>query len=288
FPDYDVTVRGAVSIGRRLMDPLSELVKIDPKSIGVGQYQHDVDQKQLKLRLDQVVERCVNEVGVDVNMASPYLLQHVSGLSTTLAKNIVEHRKSIGEFSSRKELLKVKGLGPKAFEQAAGFLRISDAKDPLDNSSVHPERYALVRSMAKKAGRSSTELVGDWMLEMDLSKFANEDIGTLTLNDIATELAKPGRDPRGEAKPFAFAKDIKDISDVKVGQILPGKVSNITHFGAFVNIGIKNDGLLHLSQLANRYVSDPKEVVQLGQQIKVKVIEVDASRKRINLSLKDL
>lgn len=288
FPTYDVTVRGAVSIGRRLMDPLSELVKIDPKSIGVGQYQHDVDQKQLKYRLDQVVERCVNEVGVDLNMASPYLLQYVSGLSTALAKNIVEHRKTNGEFTSRKELLKVKGLGPKAFEQAAGFLRIADSTDPLDNSSVHPERYAMIRDLAKKAGIKRAQLVGTWMQDLDLKEHVNEDLGLLTLNDIALELAKPGRDPRGAAKPFAFAKEIKDISDVKVGQILPGKVSNITHFGAFVNIGIKNDGLLHLSQLANRYVSDPKEVVQLGQQLKVKVIEVDASRKRINLSLKDL
>jgi len=286
FPDYDVTVRGAVSIGRRLMDPLSELVKIDPKSIGVGQYQHDVNQKRLKERLDQVVERCVNRVGVNLNLASEHLLQHISGLSKTMAKNIIEHRSAHGNFNNRQELLKVKGLGAKAFEQAAGFLRIDNGDEALDNTGVHPERYDLVLKMLKDAGKNRNEIQGDWMDKIDLSAYINEEIGLPTLLDISDELKKPGRDPRGKAKQFEFASFVKSIEDLKEGLILPGKVSNITHFGAFVDIGVKQDGLVHLSQLADRYVSDPLDVVRLGQEVRVKVLEVDASRKRIQLTMR--
>ena len=288
FPDYDVTVRGAVSIGRRLMDPLSELVKIDPKSIGVGQYQHDVNQKRLKERLDQVVERCVNRVGVNLNLASEHLLQHISGLSKTMAKNIIEYRSAHGNFSNRQELLKVKGLGAKAFEQAAGFLRIDNGDEALDNTGVHPERYDLVLKMLKDAGKSRNEIQGDWMDKIDLSSYINEEIGLPTLLDISDELKKPGRDPRGNAKQFEFASFVKSIEDLKEGLILPGKVSNITHFGAFVDIGVKQDGLVHLSQLADRYVSDPLDVVRLGQEVRVKVLEVDASRKRIQLTMRGI
>ena len=288
FPDYDVTVRGAVSIGRRLMDPLSELVKIDPKSIGVGQYQHDVNQKRLKERLDQVVERCVNRVGVNLNLASEHLLQHISGLSKTMAKNIIEYRCAHGNFSNRQELLKVKGLGAKAFEQAAGFLRIDNGDEALDNTGVHPERYDLVLKMLKDAGKSRNEIQGDWMDKIDLSSYINEEIGLPTLLDISDELKKPGRDPRGNAKQFEFASFVKSIEDLKEGLILPGKVSNITHFGAFVDIGVKQDGLVHLSQLADRYVSDPLDVVRLGQEVRVKVLEVDASRKRIQLTMRGI
>ncbi|MDP4665388.1 MAG: RNA-binding transcriptional accessory protein [Flavobacteriaceae bacterium] len=288
FPDYDVTVRGAVSIGRRLMDPLSELVKIDPKSIGVGQYQHDVNQKRLKERLDQVVERCVNRVGVNLNLASEHLLQHISGLSKTMAKNIIEYRSAHGNFSNRQELLKVKGLGAKAFEQAAGFLRINNGDEALDNTGVHPERYDLVLKMLKDAGKSRNEIQGDWMDKIDLSSYINEEIGLPTLLDISDELKKPGRDPRGNAKQFEFASFVKSIEDLKEGLILPGKVSNITHFGAFVDIGVKQDGLVHLSQLADRYVSDPLDVVRLGQEVRVKVLEVDASRKRIQLTMRGI
>jgi uncharacterized protein len=288
FPDYDVTVRGAVSIGRRLMDPLSELVKIDPKSIGVGQYQHDVNQKRLKERLDQVVERCVNRVGVNLNLASEHLLQHISGLSKSMAKNIIEHRSAHGNFSNRQELLKVKGLGAKAFEQAAGFLRIDNGDETLDNTGVHPERYDLVLKMLKDAGKSRNEIQGDWMDKIDLSSYINEEIGLPTLLDISDELKKPGRDPRGNAKQFEFASFVKSIEDLKEGLILPGKVSNITHFGAFVDIGVKQDGLVHLSQLADRYVSDPLDVVRLGQEVRVKVLEVDASRKRIQLTMRGI
>lgn len=288
FPDYDVTVRGAVSIGRRLMDPLSELVKIDPKSIGVGQYQHDVNQKRLKERLDHVIERCVNRVGVNLNLASEHLLQHISGLSKSMAKNIIEHRSVHGNFSNRQELLKVKGLGAKAFEQAAGFLRIDNGDETLDNTGVHPERYDLVLKMLKDAGKSRDEIQGDWMEKIDLSSYINEEIGLPTLLDISDELKKPGRDPRGNAKQFEFASFVKSIEDLKEGLILPGKVSNITHFGAFVDIGVKQDGLVHLSQLADRYVSDPLEVVRLGQEVRVKVLEVDASRKRIQLTMRGI
>lgn len=288
FPDYDVTVRGAVSIGRRLMDPLSELVKIDPKSIGVGQYQHDVNQKRLKERLDQVIERCVNRVGVNLNLASEHLLQHISGLSKTMAKSIIEYRSVHGNFSNRQELLKVKGLGAKAFEQAAGFLRIDNGDESLDNTGVHPERYDLVLKMLKDAGKSRNEIQGDWMDKIDLWSYINEEIGLPTLLDISDELKKPGRDPRGNAKQFEFASFVKSIEDLKVGLILPGKVSNITHFGAFVDIGVKQDGLVHLSQLADRYVSDPLDVVRLGQEVRVKVLEVDASRKRIQLTMRGI
>ncbi|MDG1158300.1 MAG: Tex family protein [Flavobacteriales bacterium] len=288
FPDYDVTVRGAVSIGRRLMDPLSELVKIDPKSIGVGQYQHDVNQKRLKERLDQVVERCVNRVGVNLNLASEHLLQHISGLSKTMAKNIIEHRSKHGNFSNRQELKKVKGLGAKAFEQAAGFLRIDNGDEALDNTGVHPERYELIKTMLKEADKDLNKIQGDWMEKIDLSAYINEEIGLPTLLDISEELKKPGRDPRGNAKQFEFASFVKSIEDLKEGLILPGKVSNITHFGAFVDIGVKQDGLVHLSQLADRYVSDPLDVVRLGQEVRVKVLEVDASRKRIQLTMRGI
>lgn len=288
FPDYDVTVRGAVSIGRRLMDPLSELVKIDPKSIGVGQYQHDVNQKRLKERLDQVVERCVNRVGVNLNLASEHLLQHISGLTKTMAKNIIEHRSEHGNFSNRQELKKIKGLGAKAFEQAAGFLRIDKGDEALDNTGVHPERYELIKMMLKEAGKDLNEIQGDWMEKIDLSAYINNEIGLPTLLDISEELKKPGRDPRGNTKQFEFARFVNSIEDLKEGLILPGKVSNITHFGAFVDIGVKQDGLVHLSQLADRYVSDPLDVVRLGQEVRVKVLEVDASRKRIQLTMRGI
>lgn len=288
FPDYDVTVRGAVSIGRRLMDPLSELVKIDPKSIGVGQYQHDVNQKRLKERLDQVVEHCVNRVGVNLNLASEHLLQHISGLTKTMAKNIIEHRSEHGNFSNRQELKKIKGLGAKAFEQAAGFLRIDKGDEALDNTGVHPERYELIKMMLKEAGKDLNEIQGDWMEKIDLSAYINNEIGLPTLLDISEELKKPGRDPRGNTKQFEFARFVNSIEDLKEGLILPGKVSNITHFGAFVDIGVKQDGLVHLSQLADRYVSDPLDVVRLGQEVRVKVLEVDASRKRIQLTMRGI
>ncbi len=290
FPDYDVTVRGAVSIGRRLMDPLAELVKIDPKSIGVGQYQHDVDQGKLKESLDQVVENCVNAVGVDLNTASMHLLTYVSGLGTQLAKNIVDFRKENGMFHSRDELKKVSRMGPKAFEQAAGFLRIQDAVNPLDNSAVHPESYYLVEQMAADLGHPVTDLIQDDKLrkEIDIKKYTNEKAGIPTLTDIMSELAKPGRDPRSTIKVFEFSPDILSIEDVKSGMVLPGIVTNITNFGAFVDIGVKQDGLVHISQLADRYVSNPADVVKLHQHVKVKVLEVDVSRKRIQLSMKNL
>lgn len=290
FPDYDVTVRGAVSIGRRLMDPLAELVKIDPKSIGVGQYQHDVDQGKLKESLDQVVENCVNAVGVDLNTASMHLLTYVSGLGPQLAKNIVDFRKENGMFHSRDELKKVPRMGPKAFEQAAGFLRIRDAVNPLDNSAVHPESYYLVEQMAEDVGHPVSDLIQDEKLRkaIDIKKYTNEKAGIPTLTDIMSELAKPGRDPRSTIKVFEFSPDILSIEDVKPGMMLPGIVTNITNFGAFVDIGVKQDGLVHISQLADRYVSNPADVVKLHQHVKVKVLEVDVSRKRIQLSMKNL
>jgi uncharacterized protein len=283
FPDYDVTVRGAVSIGRRLMDPLSELVKIDPKSIGVGQYQHEVDQKLLKESLDDVVVSAVNNVGVDVNVASSYLLQYVSGLSASLAENIVKHRQEIGAFQSRTELKKVKGLGPKAFEQAAGFLRIREGENPLDNSSVHPESYELVTKMAKKLKLSVPELLNNNEAIQVLKQTDFSEVDSFTFNDIIEELKKPGRDPRKKAKVMEFSKDIRSIEDLKVGFKLTGIVTNVTAFGAFVNIGIKENGLIHKSNLSESYVEDPTQFISLHDHVNVEVMEVDVARKRIGL-----
>lgn len=290
FPEYDVTVRGAVSIGRRLMDPLAELVKIDPKSIGVGQYQHDVDQTKLKGGLDQVVESCVNHVGVHLNTASKHLLTYVSGLGSQLAKNIVEYRAKNGAFKSRNELKKVPRLGEKAFEQCAGFLRITEAENPLDNTAVHPESYHIVEKMAKDLGCSVTDLIKSEELrsKIVLERYVTDTVGLPTLTDIMQELAKPGRDPRQGIKVFEFAEGIYGIDDLKPGMVLPGIVTNITNFGVFVDVGVKQDGLVHISQLANRYVSNPLDVVKLHQHVKVKVIEVDTARKRIQLSMKDV
>jgi protein Tex len=290
FPEYDVTVRGAVSIGRRLMDPLAELVKIDPKSIGVGQYQHDVDQTKLKNGLDTVVESCVNSVGVNVNTASKHLLTYVSGLGPKLAQGVVDYRTANGPFASRAELKKVPKLGPKAFEQCAGFLRIDNAKNPLDNSAVHPEAYYVVEKIAKDLGCKVKDLLENEQLRksIQLSKYVDDKVGLPTLNDIMQELAKPGRDPRSAAKVFEFAPDIHTIDDLREGMVLPGIVTNITNFGAFVDVGVKQDGLVHISQLADRYVANPLDVVKLHQHVKVKVVEVDKARKRIQLSMKGL
>ncbi len=287
FPDYDVTVRGAVSIGRRLMDPLAELVKIDPKSLGVGQYQHDVDQALLKKKLDTTVESCVNTVGVNLNTASSYLLSYVSGIGPALADNIVEYRAANGAYQSRKELLKVKRLGEKVFEQCAGFLRISDAKNPLDNSAVHPEAYHIVARMAADLGVSQKELVGNAELcsKIDASRYVGGDFGLPTINDIIGELKKPGRDPRQEAEVFEFACDIKSIDDLVTGMELPGIVTNITAFGAFVDIGIKQNGLIHASQMGVKGMADPSKVLKLHQKIKVAIISVDLDRGRIGLRL---
>lgn len=288
FPEYDVTVRGSVSIGRRLMDPLAELVKIDPKSIGVGQYQHDVDQNRLKGSLDQVVESCVNMVGVELNTASHHLLTYVSGLGPQLAKNIVEFRAENGPFSSRKQLTKVPRLGAKAFEQSAGFLRISGAKNPLDNSAVHPESYSIVEKMASDINCSVADLINNKALRdsVDLKQYVTEKVGMPTLTDIKAELEKPGRDPRKMIKVFEFSSDVHTINDLKQGMELPGIITNITNFGAFVDVGVKQDGLVHISQLADKYVSDPNEVVSLHQHVQVKVLEVDIQRKRIQLTMK--
>ncbi len=290
FPDHDVTVRGAISIGRRLMDPLAELVKIDPKSIGVGQYQHDVDQSQLKKSLDIVVESCVNSVGVNLNTASKHLLTYVSGLGPQLAQNIVDYRAKNGAFLSRDNLKKVPRLGTKAYEQAAGFLRIEQAKNPLDNTAVHPESYKVVNQMASNLGCKVNDLIKDKNLRsrIDLKNYVTSSIGLPTLTDIMNELDKPGRDPREEIKAFEFADGIYSIDDLYEGMELPGLVTNITNFGAFINIGVKQDGLVHISQLANKYVSDPNEIVKLQQQVKVRVMEVDKVRKRIQLSMKDI
>jgi uncharacterized protein len=289
FPDQDVTVRGAVSIGRRLLDPLSELVKIDPKSIGVGQYQHDVNQLKLKQALDRVVESAVNYVGVDVNTASRHLLQYVSGVNSTLANNIVRYRLEHGPFKSRDALKKVPLMGPKTFEQCAGFLRIPHAPNPLDNSSVHPESYALVQQMAADVQASLEDLIkkADVRKQIQKSKYVSENVGTFTIEDIIKELEKPGRDPRETIEEFRFDDSIKSIQDVKVGMKVPGIVTNVTRFGAFVDIGVKQDGLVHVSQLANRFVSDAAEVVKLNQKVTVTVTEVDVSRKRIALSMKE-
>ena len=288
FPDHDVTVRGAVSIGRRLLDPLSELVKIDAKSIGVGQYQHDVNQTKLKEGLDRVVESAVNFVGVDVNTASKHLLVYVSGLSATLAKNIVEYRLKNGPFKSRAELKKVPMMGPKSFEQCAGFLRIPGAENILDNSSVHPESYHVVEAMAKDLQASLEELIkqADLRKKINKKQYISETIGEFTINDILKELEKPGRDPRTQIEEFRFDETIKTIEDVKVGMQVPGLVTNITNFGAFVDIGVKQDGLVHISQLSNTYVSDPNQVVKLQQKVMVTVTEVDVARKRIALTMK--
>ncbi|WP_430809765.1 MULTISPECIES: Tex family protein [unclassified Carboxylicivirga] len=290
FPDHDVTVRGAVSIGRRLMDPLAELVKIDPKSIGVGQYQHDVDQTALKKSLDTVVESCVNAVGVNLNTASKHLLTYVSGLGPQLAQNIVNYRAENGPFETRDKLKKVPRLGAKAFEQAAGFLRIHKAKNPLDNTAVHPEAYKVVKQMAADMGCKVDDLIADKQLreKINLKDYVSDTIGLPTLNDIMKELDKPGLDPRSEIKTFAFAEGIYSIDDLHEGMVLPGLVSNITNFGAFVNIGVKQDGLVHISQLADRYVSDPNDVVKLQQQVQVKVLQIDRSRNRIQLSMRDI
>jgi len=287
FPDHDVTVRGAVSIGRRLMDPLAELVKIDPQSIGVGQYQHDVDQARLQTSLDEVVMSCVNAVGVEVNTASPHLLTYVSGLGPKLAQNIVDHRTENGPFHSRSELMKVKRMGDKVFEQAAGFLRIRNATNPLDTSAVHPESYHIVERMAKDAGCSVSELISDENRRktINIEQYVTPEAGLPTLKDIMMELAKPGRDPRSAIQEFSFA-DIHSMEDVKEGMEVPGIVTNITKFGAFVDIGVKQDGLVHVSQMADRYVDDPSKVVKLHQHVMVKVISVDLARKRIQLSMK--
>lgn len=288
FPEKDVTVRGAVSIGRRLMDPLAELVKIDPKSIGVGQYQHDVNQVKLKDSLDRVVESCVNSVGINVNTASQHLLTYVSGLGPTLAKNIVTYRKENGAFHTRSQLKKVPRMGAKAFEQSAGFLRIRAAKNPLDNTAVHPESYPIVRQMATDLGVTVKDLIEQPALrkQIELSKYVSATVGLPTLNDILKELAKPGLDPRGAAKSFAFAAGVNTIEDLNVGMILPGIVTNVTNFGAFVDIGIKENGLVHISQLSNTFVDNPADVVKLNQEVQVKVLEIDFQRGRVALSMK--
>lgn len=290
FPQYDATVRGAISIGRRLMDPLAELVKIEPRSMGIGQYQHDVDQNKLKENLDCVTESSVSLVGVNLNTASKHLLTYVSGLGPQLAKNIVDYRKENGPFHSRGELKKVSRLGNKAFEQCAGFLRIQKAKNPLDNSAVHPESYYIVERMAEDIGSSISELLNNEKLrnKIEIENYTTDQVGLPTLIDIATELAKPGRDPRKKIKLFEFAKRIHDMEDLDIGMILPGIVTNITNFGVFVDIGVKQDGLVHVSQLANKFVSKPADIVQLQQHVEVKVMNIDIDRKRISLSMKDL
>lgn len=287
FPDYDVTVRGSVSIGRRLMDPLAELVKIEPKSIGVGQYQHDVDQNLLKDNLQTVVESCVNLVGVNVNTASKHLLSYVSGIGPSLADNIVAYRKEHGAFKNRKQLLKVPRLGAKVYEQCAGFLRIKEGDNPLDNSGVHPEQYALVGVIAQHANCKVEELIGkDIDLPNDVLQHLTKKVGSFTINDILKELKKPGVDPRKKAKRFEFDQHVRTIADLRPGMELPGLVSNITQFGAFVDVGVKQDGLVHISQLADRFVSDPHEIVTLNQEVRVKVLEVDEQRKRVALTMK--
>lgn len=290
FPDYDVTVRGAVSIGRRLMDPLAELVKIDAKSIGVGQYQHDVDQTKLKASLDQTVESCVNLVGVNVNTASKHLLTYVSGLGPTLAQNIVDYRTENGPFESRRQLLKVPRMGAKAYEQCAGFLRIPQAKNPLDNSAVHPESYPIVEQMAKDLNCTVADLIKDKELrsKIDLKKYVTETVGLPTLTDILQELDKPGRDPRQKIQVFEFDKNVRTLNDLQEGMELPGIVTNITNFGCFVDIGIKENGLVHVSQLADRFVSNPADVVRIHQHVRVKVMSIDHERKRIQLTMKGL
>ena len=290
FPEYDVTVRGAVSLGRRLMDPLAELVKLDPKSIGVGQYQYDVDQSALKKALDQTVENAVNKVGVNVNTASKYLLTYVSGIGPQLAENIVAFRAQNGPFKSRKALLNVAKMGAKSFEQSAGFMRVENSENPLDNSAVHPESYPIVERMARDLKCSVADLLRDENLRKQIvvQNYVTDTVGLPTLNDVLLELAKPGRDPRTEIQVFAFDPTVKTINDVKVGQILPGIITNVTKFGAFVDVGVHENGLVHISNMADRFVSDPTEVVSLHQHVQVKVIEVDLERKRIQLSMKGI
>jgi len=290
FPDYDVTVRGAVSIGRRLMDPLSELVKIDPKSIGVGQYQHDVNQNLLQESLQDVVVSCVNSVGVELNTASRELLSYVSGIGPSLADKIVDYRNHEGPFESRRQLLEVERLGEKAFEQCAGFLRVRESANPLDRSAVHPERYALVERMAKDAGATVEQLMQDKTLreKIDIRQYVSADCGLPTLQDIMKELDKPGLDPRAKFEVFEFDKNVTRIEDLREGMVLPGIVTNITAFGAFVDVGVHQDGLVHVSQMANRRVGDPSEIVHLHQHVQVKVLEVDLRRRRISLSMKGL
>jgi len=288
FPELDVTVRGAISIGRRLQDPLSELVKIDPKSIGVGQYQHDVDLKKLKISLDEVVESCVNSVGVDLNLASEELLKYVSGLNRTLARNIVNHRNNRGSFVSRKDLKEVDGIGSKTYEQSAGFLRIPNGKNPLDNSAVHPERYSLVENMAKTLNTTLEKLIGNMSLlqAVDKNRFISNDVGLPTIEDILSELEKPGRDPRRSFQYATFSEDIQDIADLEPEMVLEGVVTNVTNFGAFVDIGVHQDGLVHISEIADRFVRDPNEEAKVGQIVKVKVLSVDLDLKRIALSMR--
>ncbi|MDF5731288.1 MAG: helix-hairpin-helix domain-containing protein, partial [Rhizonema sp. PD38] len=288
FPDLDITVRGAISIGRRLQDPLAELVKIDPKSIGVGQYQHDVDQKLLRKKLDETVESCVNFVGVDLNTASKELLTSVSGITPTVANNVVTYRNQQGAFKNRRELLKVPKLGPKAFEQAAGFLRIRGGSNPLDNTAVHPESYAVVEAIASDLNVPLTQitLIAEKLQKTSLKKYVTDKVGEPTLQDIFRELEKPGRDPRAEFKYATFKEGIKEISHLKVGMELEGIVTNVANFGAFVDIGVHQDGLVHISQLADRFVDDPKKVVKVGQVVKVQVLEVNEKLKRISLSMK--
>ncbi|HEU0265865.1 MAG TPA: helix-hairpin-helix domain-containing protein, partial [Geobacterales bacterium] len=289
FPDLDLTVRGAVSIARRLQDPLAELVKIDPKSIGVGQYQHDVNQSALKRSLDAVVESCVNFVGVELNTASPSLLAYVAGIGPSLAQAIVSHRQLHGPFSSRRQLLEVSRFGAKAFEQGAGFLRIRGGDHPLDATAVHPERYPLVERMASDSGVSLAELVQrpDLAARIDLKRYVSDEVGMPTLRDIMEELKKPGRDPRQEFTTTAFSDEIREMTDLAVGMVLPGVVTNVAAFGAFVDIGVHQDGLVHVSHLAHRFVRDPNEAVQVGDQVRVKVLGVDLPRKRISLSIKE-
>jgi uncharacterized protein len=288
FPDKDITVRGAVSIGRRLMDPLAELVKIDPKSVGVGQYQHDVDQKKLQSSLDDTVISCVNAVGVELNTASKQILSYISGLGPQLAQNIIDYRVKNGPFSSRTELKKVARLGEKAYEQAAGFLRIHQAKNPLDASAVHPERYPIVEKMAKDLECKVADLLAQDSLrkQIQIQRYVSEEVGIPTLTDIIQELAKPGRDPREQFEAFAFSEGINEIKDLRLGMKLPGIVTNITNFGAFVDIGVHQDGLVHVSQLANQFVKDPNDIVKVSQKVMVTVTEIDIARKRIALSMK--
>ena len=288
FPDQDVTVRGAVSIGRRLMDPLAELVKIDPKSIGVGQYQHDVDQTRLKESLDQTVASCVNAVGVNVNTASKHLLTYVSGLGPSLAQNIINYRNANGPFASRTQLKKVPRLGPSAFEQCAGFLRIPGARNPLDASAVHPESYPIVEHMAKDSGCTVAQLMADPARRkaIDIRRYVSGEVGLPTLKDIMSELEKPGRDPREKIETFEFDPNVKTTDDLRPGMLLPGIVTNITDFGAFVDVGVHQDGLVHISQLADHYVKDPNSVVKLHQHVRVRVLEVDNRRHRISLSMR--
>lgn len=290
FPELDLTIRGAISIGRRLIDPLAELVKIDAKSIGVGQYQHDVNQVKLKSKLDQVVINCVNSVGINLNTASKHLLSYVSGVGPTMAQKIVDYRSEIGSFQSRKELLKVPRMGKKAYEQAAGFLRIKDGKDPLDNTGVHPERYKLVAKISSDLSVKPKDLIRNKTLlnSINLKTYVQDDIGLPTLNDILKELEKPGLDPRGSAKSFSFAEGLNNITDLQVGMVVPGIVNNLTKFGAFVDIGIKESGLLHISQIVDRFIKDPSEVLRLNQQLQVKITAIDIQRKRISLSLKEV